>query len=480
MRLVSNLARRGPACCAALACAALLGSVAVAGPAAGSLAAAGRARPAGSGAQLWLSTYAGPGSDFDVAFAMAVSPARGVVYVTGSSEGPGSALDYATVAYDASTGAQLWVSRYDGQGVGNDQAQSIAVSPDGSRIFVTGYSAGATGSYDYATVAYDALTGAQLWVSRYNGPGDGNDEATSVAVSPAGGRVFVTGRSDGAGPGQDYATIAYDAATGAQLWLRRYNGPGNSQDAAWSVAVGPRGGTVFVTGASSRTGTVSGDDYTTIAYNAATGVTRWLRRYNGPADLRDQAHFVVVGPRGREVFVTGRSEGRTSGFDYATVAYDAATGARLWARRYGGKAGRTDEASWAAVSPGGGRVYVTGFSRGTTSGRDYATVAYDAATGAQLWARRYNGPAGRDDDAKAVAAGPGGKRVYVTGYSEGRPGSDYATIAYNAATGARLWASRLHDVNFGLALALAVSPGGRMIFVTGRYDYHYGTVAYRA
>jgi hypothetical protein len=53
-----------------------------------------------------------------------------------------------------------------------------------------------------------AAPGAQLWVKRYNGPGNGRDSAVSTVVSPDGRTMFVTGESTGAAPGEDYATIA--------------------------------------------------------------------------------------------------------------------------------------------------------------------------------------------------------------------------------------------------------------------------------
>ena len=227
----------------------------------------------------------------------------------------------------AAPGARLWLARYDGGSGGYDAAHAMAVSPDGSIVFVTGDSwrIRATGR-DYATVAYSSATGRQLWVRRYSGPGQRTDIPWSVAVSPDGSRVFVTGQSTVRPHSDAYATIAYDAATGGQLWVRRYQGPANGYSDASALAVSPDGSKVFVTGDSYSAGGASGG-YATVAYSAATGRQLWVRRHI-PRSGYDHADAVVVSPDGSRVFVTGDAG------DPATVAYRAATGRRLWAERF--------------------------------------------------------------------------------------------------------------------------------------------------
>ena len=384
----------------------------------------------------------------------------------------------------ASSGARLWVKRYDG-GNSTDDARSVAVSPDGKAVFVTGSSIGTTSFQDYATVGYNAATGAQLWASRYNGPDNGDDEASSVAVSPDGRTVFVTGYSFGTTAGEvDYATVAYNAATGAQLWVKRYISPA-LQGFATSVAVSPDGAAVFVTGYSGSQ-TTGGYDYATVAYNTATGAQLWVKRYVGPAG-DDFAHSVTVS--GSTVYVTGSSIGTNNGYDYATVAYNATTGAQLWAKRYNGAANGSRGANSVAASPDGKTVFVTGSSyAGSTTDYDYATVAYNATTGAQLWVKRYTGPGSGDDQAYSVAPSPDGTAVFVTGYSSGTTAGevDYATVGYNAATGAQLWVKRYAGLSKGgigtRAYSVAVSPSGTMVYVTGESgsDAVYATVAYSA
>ena len=471
-------AARCRAMATALSCAALLAGLGAAAPAAAS-AARGDGPAAVPGGQLWASLYDGPAGTGGYAFAVAVSPDGATVFVTGNSFGGASGTDYDTVAYDAATGAQRWASRYSGPASHVDYANSVAVSPDGATIYVTGTSRGTTSGDDYATVAYDAATGAQRWARRYNGPANGDDRASQLAVSPGGATVFVTGLSRGAS-GFNYATLAYNAATGARRWVRR--APANRDERGSSLAVSPAGATVFVAGTSRG---ASNLDYATIAYNAATGARRWASRYN--AHGADTASSVAVSPGGTTVFVTGTSRGTTSGDDYATVAYNAATGTRRWVSRYNGPKNADDWAVSVAAGPGGRSVFVTGTSLGRAPGYDYATIAYNAVTGAPRWTRRYNNGGG--DFAASVKVSPGGTAVFVTGNSgsgsESDPASDYATVGYNAVTGARLWASFYSGpAGQSHATGLAVSPDGSKVFVTGgtagdTLPWEFATVAYQ-
>jgi PQQ-like domain len=393
-----------------------------------------------------------------------------------------TASDYGTVAYDAASGAKLWTARYNGPAGGFDFASSLAVSSDGTKVFVTGSSPGAGTSYDYATVAYNAATGAQLWTARYSGP-DAFSPPPSLAVSSDGTKVFITGSRYGAATSYDYATVAYNAATGAQLWVAHYDGQAGSTDHASSLAVSADGARVFVTGSSygtatppttppwpitPRPGRSCGRSATPGLRTATTSPHHWPstprgRRCSSPVRAAAQHATTPPWPTTRRA---GRSSGRRattsrkaartlsrsrsaptgrrrsspgSRFgpatlpDYATVAYNAATGAKLWVARYGGPAQGIDLGRSVAVSRDGTRVFVTGSSTGLTTPSNYATVAYNAANGAQLWTARYNGPANGTDDGSLVVVSPVGPKatVFVTGSSEGTS-LDYATIAYLA------------------------------------------------
>jgi outer membrane protein assembly factor BamB len=362
-----------------------------------------------TGDQVWETVFGG--DDGEIPTALTVSPQGDRVYISGSVDG--GCWSYGTLALDGATGAQLWFSVYD---VGcTDYAVAMALSPAGTRVFVTGYSLLETN--DYATVAYDAFTGAQLWASRYGRP-VGSDVAQDIAVSPDGAKVFVTGHTETSRDRNDYATVAHDAATGATLWARRFDS-GSHADYARAIGVSPDGTRVFVTGQTDVA-------FTTVAYDPATGARLWVRRFLGayPTSL-------VVSPDGARIFVTGYT-GDFGNSDFATVAHDPATGALLWSSLYDGF-GSEDYASDIKASPDGAMVFVTGEIDPPADDEDYATVAYDALTGDQVWASWYNGPARSFDSASSLAVAPDGASVFVTGYSTGvGTQEDFATVAYSA------------------------------------------------
>lgn len=68
-------------------------------------------------------------------------------------------------------------------GTWQGRERTVGVSPSGGMVYVTGYSSQSITSSRIATVAYNAATGAQMWVQLYKGP-SGTLATASLAVSP--------------------------------------------------------------------------------------------------------------------------------------------------------------------------------------------------------------------------------------------------------------------------------------------------------
>ncbi|SDI54645.1 S8 family serine peptidase [Nonomuraea jiangxiensis] len=375
---------------------------------------------AATGAEVWSKGYRGPGGDYDEPSAIEVSPDGSRLYVVGVSAGSDTGNDAVTIAYDTATGAEVWVARHAGVAAGTDNGNGLALSPDGKNVYVTGMtSLGEGGKEDYFTVSYRAEDGTQAWLAHYDGPGGSTDDAREISVAPDGSKIFVTGQSageDGTGL-TNWGTVAYDAGTGAQLWAAQLDGPAHGLDIPSAMEVAADGKAVFVSGATSHPRTQT--DMTTVAYDTTTGKELWSDTFDGPAHGSDNPHDLALSPDGGRLFVTGNTDGEGTRSDYTTIAYDPATGQRSWVRRHSGQAGADDIAWDVAVTPDGGKVLITGQSSDDASrGTDFLTIAYDPATGEPVWTGRYDGTAGQSDDAHALAvdtAAGTGVRIFVTG-----------------------------------------------------------------
>jgi hypothetical protein len=371
-----------------------------------------------SGNELWAVSYNGPGNGWDIAYTITVD-SSGYIYVAGESVGIGSEEDIVTIKYD-SMGNELWVARYNGPGNGRDQATSSGIDSSGN-IYIAGRSEGIVTKHDYVTIKYDK-DGNELWVARYNGPGNREEDLSSLAIDAIG-NVFVTGNSGGMGTGIDYATIKYDTF-GNELWVARYNGLGNGADWARAIEVDTLSGNVYVTGWCDSVDTSR--DYATIAYDT-DGNKLWIALFNGDSNSHDYPDDLAISTSGN-IYVTGQSYRSGASYDYATVAYDI-HGNQLWVAFYDGLAHDWDEAHLIALSSSG-NIYVTGYEKSTGTGLDYATIAYDS-DGNQLWVATYNGPGNSFDRPYALVVDPF-ENVFVTGVSFGSgTDRDYATLKYS-------------------------------------------------
>jgi outer membrane protein assembly factor BamB len=416
---------------------------------------------AAPGDRLWIKGFAGSRQHGDQANSIAISPDGRTVFVTGEQGG----LESSTIAYDAGSGTRLWA-------VHHDTLIFTLVAAAARRVFVTGES---LDTHDFSTMALDADTGAVQWKRRYHGPPGSSDAPGDITLSPDGRSLFVTGPLSLSNGGAKEGTVAYRTSDGATLWSTRWGGTPQGDRSARIVASDSR---VFVS-----TTSIAGPtrDYATLAYDAATGAPLWTRLYDGSADW-DATAGVALGPHGASVFVTGQSW-KADEADFVTIGYRASDGSPLWTSRYAGPRAGYDTPVAITTSPDRAELYVTGLSSGVAGVGlpDYATVALDTVTGTQLWASRYDGPPIGQYDAP-IAMSANDTNVFVTGTSASTRqyacddgptfvcyDRDVLTIAYSADAGARSWVRRYSGSGErdDRGSAIVVGPEGGRIFVAG-------------
>ena len=411
----------------------------------------------------WASFYGG--TEDDQAKALVVD-STGSVYVTGYVTNPTTGKDFYTIKYNKS-GQVLAAAAY--KGPLEDQATAIAVR--GSYVYVTGFSTGSTTGADYFTIKYDTSLN-KIWEARYDGPAHLGDFPSALAVDSLG-NVYVTGFSY---RGQqlkhaDYETIKYDSA-GKMVWEAAYDDRRNGMDQATAIALLEQGNTVYVyvTGKSqdSKIKDVSllNYDYYTVKYSSL-GKMLYEARTDGPVNGDDEATSLIVDSSGN-AYVTGRSKGLAGNLDIFTVKYNSSLIMQGQGIRYDGGNG-DDEGAAIAFGPAG-TVYVTGSSRGNSTGVDIYTAKYDNAMN-KLFDVRYDGRYG-DDKAFALAVDEAGN-AYVAGFTTRGAGNtgntDALTLVYDTSLNLS-WLARYDsagkDDQFA-ALALYKDSTTWKIYLTG-------------
>lgn len=212
-------------------------------------------------------------------------------------------------------------------------------------------------------------------MQRFNGTGNGDDMASSLAVD-ASGNVYVTGTSYSAGTYDDIVTIKYNSS-GVQQWVQVYNGPGNGNDGASKVAIDGNGNAVI---AGWSNGGSTGIDIVTLKYGP-NGAIQWVQRYNGPSNGDDYSSSMALDISGN-IYVAGSTAGIGTGLDYTTIKYNS-LGDQQWVRRYNYVNAGNDYARSIAVDKSG-NSYVAGYFYVPTTQYNYATLKYDSS-GTQQW-----------------------------------------------------------------------------------------------
>ena len=332
----------------------------------------------------------------------------------------------------------------------NNGFSTIAVSPDGSIVYIGGGFTSIGGVGRNGLAATDAATGA---VTSWDASAAGNPDAlvSSVAVSPDGSVVYFSGGFTSVGGVPRNHIAAVDASTGSVTTWDPSVGWGGS---VGTIVPSPDGSTVYVGGQFSSIGGKARSGVA--ALDATSGLaTMWNPSIAPHKGYITDVRALCLSPDGSTVFVGGGFANIDGALRHNVAGIDAATGiATDWNPSSGGQVG--------SLAASGSTVFIGGGWNNSVGGVERnCLAAFDGVTGAVTeWDPDVDG------GIRALAVSPDGATVYVGGSFSSVGGASRGNLAaVDAATGAATgWIPEAD------AMVLTLAASGSVVYAGGQFS----------
>ncbi len=373
-------------------------------------------------------------------------------------------------------------------GSSSQEAAVDATVDKKGNVYVTGYTMGDLGGntnaglIDAFTAKYDKK-GNKIWVRLLGS--DTYDYGQGIAVDTRG-NVYVTGYTHGDLDGNTNA-----GTLGSDIFIAKYDKNGNKKwvkllgssffDYGYGIALDKKGNAYVtgLTGGDIEGNTNVGKSDLFVAKYDKNGQKQWLI-FLGSTE-NDTAYSIAVDPKGKNIFITGATEGDLDGnpnqgsWD-AFVAKFNKKGKKVWLQPL---ATKEKEKGWGIGIDSKNNAYVTGHTVGDLEGNtnsgsgsdefgDVFTAKFDK-NGKKLWVKLLGTK--EDDAAWGIAVNKKGD-VFITGEA----GADIVKQKHSGAgdvlfakynKNGQLKSIKLHGTNgYDTGKGIGVSPKGE-VFIAG-------------
>lgn len=279
----------------------------------------------------------------------------GNIYITGTSEGDSTELDFITLKIDNIDGALVWASRYDYNNH-MDIAGDIVTDPSGSLTAITGGSEDSIGIWDYTTIIYD-VDGNQTEVNRASASGSDINKPRDLVKDNQGNYYLIGVHNNGSD--NDIKLIKLDSSL-APVWTSIYsNGGGGTYEEGNTLTIDDSG-YVYIGGWQENLG--AGERRFLVLKYDKFGNLIWEQSL-WPDENKPVSEITELNVTGNNVNIVGYCT-NTSNSDIVTARLNADDGDLDWIEIWENYKGSIDHPS--GIEQIGQDIYVTG--RTTDSG----------------------------------------------------------------------------------------------------------------